>query len=390
MKPIYLDYNSTTPISPTVAQAMAQCYQKGYLNPASQHRPGQEARQVLEKLRSEIIDMLGGVSTGMRTDRLILTSGGTESNNLAISGLSHAARDATGARRIIFSAIEHPSVIGIAHYLATQGFEIDTIAVDAHGVSDLDDLAAKLDAESSDSVAVVSIMAANNETGVIQPIQSAAQMCREKGIYFHTDAVQMVGKVDVNFSTLGADCLTFTAHKFHGPRGVGGLLVRNGIELTPLIYGGFQQMGTRPGTEDVALTTGLHQALLEHQQSPERDAKIKRLRDQLETSLLAIAPGSVINGSGASRMSHTINISFPGINRQALLLAADFAGLAISTGSACASGSSDPSHVIIAMGASDEVIEGSIRISLGATTSQQEIDDSLTRFQQVIDRLSTL
>ena len=396
MKPIYLDYNSTTPISPTVAQRMAQCYEKGYLNPASQHRLGQEARLVLEKLRSEIIDMLGGVSTGMRTDRLVLTSGGTESNNLAISGLARAARDATGARRIIISAVEHPSVIGVAHYLATQGFEIDTIAVDANGVCDLDELAAKLDPgadppteANQNSVAAVSIMAANNETGVIQPIQSAAQLCREKGIYFHTDAVQMVGKIDVNFSTLGVDALTFTAHKFHGPRGVGGLLVRNGIELTPLIYGGFQQMGTRPGTEDVALTTGLHQALLEFQQSPERDAKIKRLRDQLQTSLLSMVPGAVINGVGASRMSHTINISFPGINRQALLMAADFAGLAISTGSACASGSSDPSHVIIAMGASEEVVEGSIRISLGATTSQQEIDDSLTRFQQVFNRLST-
>ena len=397
MKPIYLDYNSTTPISPTVAQRMALCYEMGYLNPASQHRLGQEARQVLEKLRSEIINMLGGVSTGMRTDRLILTSGGTESNNLAISGLARAARDATGARRIIISAVEHPSVIGVAHYLATQGFEIDTIAVDANGICDLDELAAKLDPgadppteANQNSVAAVSIMAANNETGVIQPIQSAAEMCREKGIYFHTDAVQMVGKIDVNFSTLGVDALTFTAHKFHGPRGVGGLLVRNGIELTPLIYGGFQQMGTRPGTEDVALTTGLHQALLEFQQSPERNAKIKQLRDQLETSLLSMVPGAVINGVGASRMSHTINISFPGINRQALLMAADFAGLAISTGSACASGSSDPSHVIIAMGASEEVVEGSIRISLGATTSQQEIDDSLTRFQQVLDRLSTL
>ena len=393
MKPIYLDYNSTTPISPTVAQKMALCYQKGYLNPASQHRPGQEARQVLEKLRTEIIAMLGGVSTGMRTDRLILTSGGTEGNNLAVSGLARTARDATGASRIIISAIEHPSVIGVAHHLATMGFEIDTVAVDSNGVCDLNDLAAKLDPATNgnqNSVAVVSIMAANNETGVIQPIQSAASMCREKGIYFHTDAVQMVGKTDVNFSTLGVDALTLTAHKFHGPRGVGGGLVRNSIELTPLIYGGFQQMGTRPGTEDVALTAGLHQALREYQLSPEREAKIKRLRDQLETSLLSMAPGAVINGQSASRMSHTINISFPGINRQALLLAADFAGLAISTGSACASGSSDPSHVIIAMGASEEVVEGSIRISLGATTSQQEIDDSLTRFRQIIDRLSTL
>ncbi len=399
MKPIYLDYNSTTPISPGVARVMAQCRQQQYLNPASQHRPGQEARLVLERHRSEMIDMLGAVSRGMHTDRLILTSGGTESNNLAIVGLAKSARDRVDAdsasplaHRIIISAIEHPSVIGVAHFLATEGFQVETIPVDSRGVCDLDDLAAKLDTASDPSkgpIAVVSIMAANNETGVIQPIKQAARMCREKQIHFHTDAVQMVGKTEVNFQEIGADCLSFTAHKFHGPRGVGGLLVRNGVELTPLIYGGFQQMGTRPGTEDVTLTTGMHQALLEYQQSPHRESETGRLRQRLESGLLKRVPDAIINGQGASRMSHTTNISFPGINRQAFLMAADFAGLAISTGSACASGSSDPSHVIIAMGASQDVIEGSIRVSLGAMTTQQEIDDALTRFQQVIDRLST-
>ena len=393
MQNVYLDYNSTTPISPTVAEAMAECYREGFLNPASQHRLGQRARQILETRRTEMLQMLGGVSAGMQTDRLILTSGGTESNNLAISGLAHAVKSSMSGTdvfpRILISAIEHPSVIGIAQYLATLGFPVETIGVDSAGVCDLDDLAEKLESHDQSPIAVVSIMAANNETGVIQPIQAAAAMCRAKGVYFHTDAVQVVGKAAVDFTDLGVDALTFTAHKFHGPRGVGGLLVKHGVDLQPLLYGGFQQSGTRPGTEDVALTTGMCLALSEFHQSPHRAATMKSMRDRLEAGLRAVVPDMVVNGEAGPRMPHTLNVSFPGINRQALLLAADFEGLAISTGSACASGSSDRSHVIVAMGADSDVVEGSVRISLGALTSEQEIDISLTRLEQILNRFST-
>jgi len=398
MNTIYLDNNSTTEISPTVAATIAQCYQERYVNPASQHRLGQSARGKLEQLRSEMIDMLGGVSAGMQTDRLIITSGGTESNNLALAGL--AATKANELRadnleqfndrpRIIVSAVEHPSVLTFAHFLGTAGYRIQILSVGQNGTIDLDQLQQMLATHDQDPIAVVSIMAANNETGVIQPIKQAAAACRQIGVYFHCDAVQSVGKTEVNFSDLGVDSMSMTAHKFHGPRGVGGLMVRHGVELSPMLFGGFQQMATRPGTEDVALTAGMHQALTEFQLDPDREARILTLRNRLQTGLLAIEPAATINGGQAHRMAHTLNVSFPRVNRQAFLLAADFAGLAISTGSACASGSSDPSHVIIAMGANNDVVEGSIRFSLGAFNTEQEIDTCLTICKQILNKLST-
>ena len=399
MNTIYLDNNSTTEISPTVAATIAQCYQERYVNPASQHRLGQAARGKLEQLRSEMIEMLGGVSTGMQTDRLIITSGGTESNNLALAGLAasraHKIRGDSSDQsndqppRIIVSAVEHPSVLTFAHFLGTVGYRIQTLSVDQNGTIDIQQLQQMLATHDQDPIAVVSIMAANNETGVIQPIKQAAAICRQIGVYFHCDAVQSVGKTEVNFSDLGVDSMSMTAHKFHGPRGVGGLMVRHGIELSPMLFGGFQQMATRPGTEDVALTAGMHQALTEFQHDLKRQATILSLRDRLQTGLLAIEPAATINGGQADRMAHTLNISFPGVNRQAFLMAADFAGLAISTGSACASGSSDPSHVIIAMGANNDVVEGSIRFSLGAFNTEQEIDTCLTICKQILNKLST-
>lgn len=399
MKTIYLDNNSTTAISPTVAATIAQCHQDRYVNPASQHRLGQTARAKLEQLRSEMIAMLGGVSTGMQTDRLIITSGGTESNNLALAGLAATKANQLRAEnpdlsrdlrpRIIVSAVEHPSVLTFAQYLGSNGYRLQTLSVDHNGVINLAQLQKMLASSDEDPIAVVSIMAANNETGVIQPIQEVAALCRRHGVYFHCDAVQAVGKTTVDFADLGVDTMSMTAHKFHGPRGVGGLMVRHGIELSPILYGGFQQMATRPGTEDVALTAGMHAALTEFQHDTQREATIERLRRRLQSGLQTIEPSVVINGGTADRMAHTLNVSFTGINRQAFLMAADFAGLAISTGSACASGSSDPSHVIIAMGANTDVVEGSIRFSLGALNTEQEIDNCLTICKQILNKLST-
>ena len=392
MNAIYLDNNSTTAISPTVAATIAHCYDQGYVNPASQHRSGQMARRRLEMLRTEMIAMLGGVSTGMETDRLIITSGGTESNNLALAGLAALAQKTLETKeklRVIVSAVEHPSILSFADFLGSAGYTVEKLSVDANGLISLEDLQLKLESHDLHPIGVVSIMAANNETGVIQPIKQAAQLCRQQHVFFHCDAVQAVGKSSIDFSDLGVDSMSLTAHKFHGPRGVGGLLVRHGIELQPMLFGGFQQMATRPGTEDVALTAGMHQALVEFQQDTDRETTIGRLRDRLQTGLQSIQPGVVINGGVTDRMAHTLNVSFPGVNRQAFLMAADFAGLAISTGSACASGSSDPSHVIIAMGANNDVVEGSIRFSLGAFNNEQEIDTCLTICQQILNTLST-
>ncbi len=392
MKTIYFDNNSTTSISPGAAAAVSQCYAQGFVNPASQHRPGQSARRKLEQLRAQMVTMLGGVASGMETDRLIITSGGTESNNLALAGLAAVGRknkNGSRAPRIIISAVEHPSVLSFADYLGTTGYTIERLAVDQNGSIILSDLQQKLATDRQHPIALVSIMAANNETGVVQPIKTAAALCRQQNVLFHCDAVQAVGKTAIDFSDLGVDSLSMTAHKFHGPRGVGALMLRHGIELPPMFYGGFQQMATRPGTEDVALTAGMHRALIEFQNDTNRETRIRQLRDDLQTGLQKIVPNIVINGHDAPRMAHTLNVSFPGINRQAFLMAADFAGLAISTGSACASGSSDASHVIIAMGANNDVVEGSIRFSLGALNTEQEVDSSLTICKQVFDTLST-
>lgn len=385
-------------ISPSVATVMADCYRDRYVNPASQHQMGQSARRKLEQLRHEMVAMLGGVSTGMHQDQLIFTSGGTESNNLALQGLAaNAVKDfdrnqllSDGVRpRIIVSAVEHPSVLSFAQFLGSSDYDFQTLPVDKNGVVSLEQLHRSLSSHQQHPIAAVSIMAANNETGVIQPIAEAGKMCRAHGVKFHCDAVQVVGKSTVNFADLAADSMSMTAHKFHGPRGVGGLMVRHGVELQPLLFGGFQQMAVRPGTEDVALVAGMHEALLEFQKDDQRQSRIGGLRDRLQRGLEMISPHMVINGGGADRMVHTLNVSFKGIDRQAFLMAADFEGLAISTGSACASGSSDPSHVIIAMGANHDVVEGSIRFSLGAQNNEQEIDRCLTICKRVINRLST-
>lgn len=374
MDPIYLDHNSTSPIDPRVAKAVLECFELAYVNPASAHRPGQLARRKLEELRSQIIEGLGGETKGRNLDQLVFTSGGTESNNLALFGLTTQPPG-----RVIVSAIEHPSVIGSAEILKLRGHEVVTLPVNSSGVCEVDALVDLLN-DNSGITQLVSVMLANNETGVIQPIKQIVEVCRDKGVLTHVDAVQAVAKIDVDFRELGCDAMTFTAHKFQGPRGIGGLLMRPEIVLNPILFGGFQQMAMRPGTEDVALVVGMARALeLYFEQPNARQKHLATLRDQLETSILTAIPDAVVNGQAANRVPHTLNISFPGINRQAFLMAADLAGLAISTGSACASGSSDPSPVLVAMGASKDVIEGSIRISVGPSTTASEIEESARR-----------
>lgn len=388
MSLIYLDHNSTTPIDPRVVDAMTEAWKKGFLNPASQHREGQRARRELESLRSKVIDLLGGKSHSMEADQLVITSGGTESNNLALIGLAkHAASKMEGTPRVLVSAIEHPSIVGAADSLKQEGFGVDTIKVDARGVVCLDDLKEKLSSDDAIPVAVVSIMLANNETGVIQPVSEAASLCRQHSALLHTDAVQMVGKLPVNFAEIGCDAMSFTGHKLHGPRGIGGLLLRHDIIPEPLLFGGFQQMALRPGTEDVAMMTGLHCAMELAIGDPDRAGRMNQLRDYLENQLTGSGYATV-NGEGADRMPHTSNVSFKGIDRQAFLMAADIEGLAISTGSACASGSSDPSPVLLAMGANNDVVQSSIRISLGATTTREEVETAAEKIISIVEKLS--
>ena len=393
---IYLDHNATTPIDPRVAQAIAECHATGYLNPSSAHSAGRAARQRIETARATVARILGADITHTNSDEVIFTSGGTESNNLALRGLAGPIRAENGKpTRIIVSAVEHPSIIGAAQHMAMLGYDVRRLPVDSLGIVRLDYLEETLTEETR----IVSVMTANNETGVIQPLKEVVSLCQPRGVLVHTDAVQMVGKLPVDFKSLGVDALSFSGHKFHGPSGIGGLILRGGVRLEPILHGGFQQQALRPGTESVALAVGLEAALLLwKRESPSRALRMERLRDELESRLRAGEPGIVVNGAMVhgdhasqpthKRIPHTSNISFPAVDRQALLLALDQQGICCSTGSACASGSSEPSPVLLAMGCSKAVIEGSLRISLGATTTQLEIEAAAAKILEIHAKLA--
>lgn len=382
MQRIYLDHNSTTPIDPRVAEAIFACHQKGYVNPASQHQSGQRVRQELESVRSQILQWLGAQTSGMNADRLIFTSGGTESNNLALLGLA-----GTEPGRVLLSSIEHPSLFGPAELLAQRGFEVVTLPVTRSGVVEIDQVRNLINADTR----LVSLMLANNETGVIQPVVELAAICRDLGVTIHCDATQAVTKIPVSFQDLGVDAMTFSAHKFYGPRGVGGLVLKPDVVPSPILFGGFQQMGIRPGTEDLALAVGTLTALQLSGCADKGGAidceaynAVSELRDRLQIGLEQL--GGITNGSDSARLPNTLNISFPGVNRQAFLMAADMAGLDLSTGSACASGSSEPSPVLLAMGLPHEIIEGSVRISLGLSNTSQEIEEAIARISLIVKK----
>jgi len=386
MESIYLDNNSTTIIDQEVLSVMAQCQTEKYVNPSSQHQAGQRARRLLEEVRTGILEMLGATFSGMAADKLVFTSGGTESNNLALIGLAFEPDGKLPERRrVLISAIEHPSLIGPAQFLQSRGFQVETIPVGSSGVVDLNRFAEMLD----DSVRIASVMLVNNETGVIQPVQQIADMCRPYGIICHTDAVQGVGKMQVNFSRLGVDALSFTGHKLHGPRSIGGLILGHGKRLFPLFFGGFQQLGFRPGTEDLCMALGFRTAIEKFGVFCHAGGgcNVAVLRDRLQSQLVDHCPGAVVLGGNAPRVPHTLNIAFRGLDRQEFLMAADMLDLAISTGSACASGSSEPSPVLLAMGAEREVVEGAIRISLSALTTSGEIDQAAERIIKISNDL---
>ena len=406
-EPIYLDHNATSPMLPEVADAMREAALRYHGNPASQHHAGRQARRALEQARTRIAEILGARTVGMDADQLVFTSGGTESNNLAIHGLlrqtaatlrtggmNPPAHEATSPHPcLIISAIEHPSITRTAESLALSiparagGFippVLQTLGVDAAGVIRLD----KLESLLTPATQLASIMLASNETGVLQPVAAAAAICRRHGVLLHTDATQVVGKLPVNFTELGVDALTATAHKFHGPVGVGVLLLRHGVQLTPLMHGGFQQAALRPGTETVALAVGMQTAL----ECWQRDAEARRqrmsdLRDRFERALLVGWPAAVVIGHAVPRLPHTSNIALVGLNRQALVMALDLAGVACSSGSACASGSSEPSPTLLAMGLPEEQISSSVRFSLGAWTTAAEIEDAARRILNVCNNL---
>jgi cysteine desulfurase len=375
---IYLDHNSTTPLDPRVAEAMARAWSDCGANPASQHAPGRKARKIIEEAREGIAALLGAKTGGMDADRLIFTSGGTEANNLIVLGSAPLLNEGD----LLISAFEHPSIRGSAERLRRAG---TSVTVFASG----DDLYKPLNLTSYRSGGtLVSFMLANNETGIVHPLRDIVSQCECFGAHVHTDAVQAVGKIPVNFRALGVDAMTVAPHKFHGPLGIGALLVRHEVTLAPQLFGGFQQAALRPGTENAPLAVGFHEALkLAIADLPDRAAQMRQLRDNLEQTLKAELTNVVVVGESAERLPNTSCIAFPGINRQALVMSLDMAGVACSTGSACASGSSEPSPTLLAMGLPKDVVEGSIRLSLGAFTTAEEVAEAARRISKAVNDL---
>jgi cysteine desulfurase len=390
MPPIYLDFNSTAPQLAEVTAAIRKAEATNYANPASQHAEGRRAHAALENAREEIARLLGANLTDRTPDRLIFTSGGTEANNLAllglIGGIDHQSRG-----RLIISAIEHPSVTSVANYLVRQGWQIERLRVNSDGVVCLDHLDELLAAESTfGPVRLVSVMTANNETGVLQPIEEIVHRCEAVGVPVHADAVQAAGKIPIRFRHLGVSAMTVAAHKLGGPRGIGALLVRQHAQLAPILHGATQQLGERPGTESVVLPIGFLAALKAWEQNRASwVSRIDSLRNRFESAVCDFFPGAIINGKNAPRLPNTSNIAFVGHDRQALFMALDLAGICCSTGSACASGSSEPSPTLLAMKLPKNVIESSLRFSMGTATTADEIYEALQRIKSVLSRLAT-
>ncbi|MCE5268491.1 MAG: cysteine desulfurase [Planctomycetaceae bacterium] len=382
MKTIYLDHNATTSAYPEVVEAVSRCMAEGLGNPASQHRAGQRARQALGDAREEVAAILGVDLAPPRRDRLVFTSGGTEANNLAVLGIARAAGGTPG--RVVISAGEHQSVIEPAEHLLEQGWRMDTLGLRPDGVVRVEQLRPLL----GPGTRLVSVLLGNHETGVLQPVEELAAMCNGAGVPLHTDAVQVAGKLAIDFGRLGAAAMSVAAHKFGGPLGIGALIVRRDVALTPLMFGGHQQAGLRPGTEPVALAVGMATALrLCQERQAESARRMTALRERFEKGLMTALPDVVIHGARAPRLPQTSNIAFPGIDGEVLRMALDLAGVACSVGAACASGSTELSPTLRAMELPKELVASSLRFSLGVTTTEAEVDEAVGRIARVCGEL---
>jgi cysteine desulfurase len=384
METIYLDHNATTPTRPEVVEAMARSGSAAYANPASQHRPGQQARRALEDAREAIAEILDADLAPPQRDRLIFTSGGSEANNMAVLGIARGSGRQPG--RIVISAGEHPSVIEPAEHLLEQGWRVDTLGLTVGGAVRVDQLPLLLE---GDLPALVSVQLANHETGVLQPIAEISAMCNRAGVACHADAVQAVGKLPVSFRRLDVSAMSISAHKFQGPPGIGALLLRDGVEIAPLMFGGHQQAGLRPGTESVPLAVGMATALeLCRKEQEECSRRLTILRNRFEAGLRAALPNIAVHGIEAERLPQTSNVAFPGLDGEVLRMALDLAGVACSVGAACSSGSTELSPTLRAMGLPGNLVSSSLRFSLGATTTEAEVDEAVGRIVHVCRELA--
>ncbi|HJO37127.1 MAG: cysteine desulfurase family protein [Vicinamibacterales bacterium] len=378
---IYFDHNATTPLDPRVADAVAAALHDDFGNPSSVHHFGQRAKQLVDDARAAVATLIGA-----EPSEVIFTSGGTEADNLALRGVSDALAG-QGRRHLIASAIEHEAVLNTLKALQLHGSRVTLLPVDARGIVSPDDLRAAID----DETCLVSVMHANNEIGTIQPIAKLAAITHDRGALFHTDAVQSVAKVPTEITTLGVDLLSLSAHKFNGPKGVGALWLRRGLRLSPTQTGGRHERSRRAGTENVPALVGMGvaaRAAIDKLAST--GTPLAPLRDRLEHGILGAVSGTTVNGAREPRVPNTSNISFEGVEAESLLIALDLEGIAVSTGSACSSGTLEPSHVLRAMGLPPHRVQSSIRFSLGLGNTEQEVDRTLAALPGIVGRLRDL
>jgi cysteine desulfurase len=376
MRRVYLDNNATTPVLPEVLEAMQPYFGEHFGNASSIHHHGQETRAAVERARESVAALMG-----CRASEIVFTSGGTEADNLAVFGLARPGD------HVITSTIEHHAVLNACKRLAADGCEVTFVPVNRRGLVDPDDAKRAL----RQNTKLITIMFANNETGAIQPVAEIGKIADDADIYFHCDAVQAAGKIPIDVSEIGCDLLTISGHKLHGPQGVGALYVRKGTQVTPMLYGGSHERSRRAGTENVPGIVGLGKAAELALAGFEGgyDLKMAAMRDRLERELLAIE-ASGLNGEGAPRVPNTTNIYFDGIEGEALVIALDLKGLAVSTGSACSSGALEPSHVLTAMGLSRERAKASIRFSLGKQNTPEDVEFTLKIIPETVARLREL
>jgi len=379
--PIYLDHAATTPVREEVFEAMKPFYGPRFGNPSSTHRWGREARAALDEARERV-----GRCLGARPDEICFTSGGTEADNLAILGAWRALK-AKGRIAVVTTPIEHKAILGAVHQAAREGAEERFLGMTPDGVID----PASFDELVDEQVAVCSMMWVNNEIGSIQAVPELSAKAKERGVMVHTDAVQAFGKVTIDAQTQQFDFLTISGHKFGAPKGIGALFIRRGTHIEPLMHGGTQDRGRRPGTENVAAAVGLARAAeLTLAECEAHCARIRKLRDRLEAGILAKIPDAVIHGRGADRAPHIMNISVPGTDSESLLMALDLRGIAASGGSACQSGSIDPSHVLTALGVRPDLASAAIRMSLGVLTTDHCIDRVIEVFPALVAKARQL
>ncbi|MFN3974578.1 MAG: cysteine desulfurase family protein [Dehalococcoidia bacterium] len=384
--PIYLDHAATTSVRPEVLEAMLPYFSQRFGNPSSIHTLGQEARKALEDARETVASILG-----CRASEVVFTSGGTESNNAAIKGVALALRH-TG-NHIVTSAIEHHAVLHTCHQLEQLDFQITLVPVDRYGIVDPDAVGRAI----TERTILVSIMYANNEVGTVEPIPDIARVVRERGkalgrsIPFHTDAVQAPGFLDLDVNALGVDLLSISAHKFHGPKGVGVLYIRRNTPYEPLLMGGGQEKERRSGTENVPGIVGLATALtLAEEERPTVSARLSRLRDYFIARVLELVPGAILNGHPTRRLPNNAHFCFPGVEGEPVLLGLDMEGIYASSGSACSTGSLEPSHVLTAMGLPPDIARSSVRFTMGRDTSEEEIERVLRVLPDLVRRLRSL